>query len=532
MEPITPYVDALSASLPLILSDALVNFDPGTRETLETLIQFCTGASCPQRYKEHASSWDGGQTRFRSRLSKLEPGIGLKRTREDNDGEAGSSSGNADAITTTNGLSGPQKKQKLAAEEGADGEDAKILFTIYSLSVSAPVRKKVDILLTPDSLRFQQPTSGILEARVPLAQLTRAFLVSSLGKNRSRPQWAVTLLSADSVPGKKGAGDATDAVQVAFAVDKTVPGGKDGFKTSAGDGSSTQTHAKGADTLPILQAFLAHLSPHIEVHEALGSDASSSSSSPFASSAGEPYVEAYRGAKEGALAFLPRGILWAGVRPAEFFALEDLAPDADGEEASRGGVKTLSATGRTFSVFVRRRLPRTQEEEEEYEEDEVIEEEYEETEFAMIDGREMENVNSWIRRYRKQFGKALGAVGLDGAAKKDIKGKGKAKEDPQDVMAVDEDDSDASDEEYAAPSDSDGGEPSSDSEEEGEGGDSEGEAEESDEGDLEGEVEELDPAHHPLMRPGAMPKMSKAAMNAAVQMVMGDMVGSDEDELD
>ena len=37
--------------------------------------------------------------------------------------------------------------------------------------------------------------------------------------------------------------------------------------------------------------------------------------------------------------------------------------------------------------------------------------------------------------------------------------------------------------------------------------------------------EELDPAKHPLLRPGAMPRMSKAAMDAAVGMVLGDMMG-------
>ena len=65
----------------------------------------------------------------------------------------------------------------------------------------------------------------------------------------------------------------------------------------------------------------------------------------------------------------------------------------------------------------------------------------------------------------------------------------------------------------------------------------EDEPEDEDDGD---EEEELDPARHPLMRPGAMPRMSKAAIEAAVGMVTDNLlggsanahVGDDEDEED
>lgn len=39
------------------------------------------------------------------------------------------------------------------------------------------------------------------------------------------------------------------------------------------------------------------------------------------------------------------------------------------------------------------------------------------------------------------------------------------------------------------------------------------------------EEEEFDPTHHPLLRPGAMPKMSKAALEMAVGIVENDLVG-------
>jgi len=57
------------------------------------------------------------------------------------------------------------------------------------------------------------------------------------------------------------------------------------------------------------------------------------------------------------------------------------------------------------------------------------------------------------------------------------------------------------------------------------------------EGEDEEEEEELKPENHPLLRPGAMPKMSRAAVDMVVGMMEQDLVGGpeegdDEDELD
>ena len=54
----------------------------------------------------------------------------------------------------------------------------------------------------------------------------------------------------------------------------------------------------------------------------------------------------------------------------------------------------------------------------------------------------------------------------------------------------------------------------------------EGESEEGeDDNDDDDEVQELDPKHHPLLRPGAMPRMSRAAVEAVVGMVEQDLMG-------
>ncbi|KAI5119284.1 hypothetical protein M0805_008063 [Coniferiporia weirii] len=527
----TPYVDAVSTSLPSVLSDLLLSFDVFSREKLETLVRFCVDAACPPRIAGHSDAWKSGQTRLKARLAHIGSTADGKRAREgddDGNGEAPYTNGHENG----NGSSVPNKKQKLSAAEDEPG-DTTPLYTLHALSVSAPVRKKVDVAITADAIRLTHPSSGALEARVPLAVLTRAFLVSSLGKNKNKPQWAVTIISADSVDKK---GDAAAQVQFTFNLDQSVPAGKDGFKTTVGGASKPVSHEKGAATLPILQAFLACLPDRIELHTALGPE-KGAPPPPFVSTSGQPFVDAYLGAKEGALCFLERGILWATARPCEFFALEDLAPDSD--VPGLGGVKTLSATGRTFSVFLRRRgKPAGGEGDSSAEEDSEEEEEGAETEFAMIDGRESENVNSWIRKYRRTFGKPRTGSEAASVASADVKGKGRARAESVEVQQ-NGGNSDESDEDFEEPSDSDGGEPSSDSEGSEGGGsgqrDDEDEEEASDSDDSGGveEEEELDPARHPLMRPGAMPRMSKAAMDAAVAMVMGDVAGSaDEEEED
>ncbi|KAH8115025.1 hypothetical protein DFH11DRAFT_1590991 [Phellopilus nigrolimitatus] len=508
----TPFLDAVSASLPSVLSDLLLTFDVHSREKLDTLVRFCADGACPTRIAGHSDAWSSGQSRLHARLANIEPAVaGTKRAREP---EA-----EADGNAPANGA-GSSKKQKIALESVDDmGEP---LYVLHALSVTAPVRKKVDISITEDAIWLTRPITKALEARVRLASITRAFLVSSLGQNKKKPQWAVTLISADCVDKNDG----ESQMQFAFNIDQSVAAGKEMLKTTAGRGAAPETRTKGEETLPILQAFLAHLPEHVELQAAPDPEEATQA---FSSSANQPYVDAYRGAKEGSLCFLARGILWANARPCEFFALEDLAPDSD--VPGMGGVKTLSATGRTFSVFLKRRGKGGGGDKEV--------EEGEETEFAMIDGREAVNVKVWVQKYRRFFGKPR-SVAAPTSVRSDAKGKGKARAEPQEV--VQEDDSDSSDEDFEAPSESDGGEPSSDSE--GSDGDAggqndaeeEADAKDSDDDDEEGSEDEndenLDPARHPLMKPGAMPRMSKAAIDATVAMVLGDMVSSEDEEDD
>lgn len=518
MDSKTPYLDAVATSLPSILSDLLMTFDIYSREKLDTLLRFSMGGSCPPRIQGHAGAWLSGQDRLRTRFQQLEPQALGKRSRN------GELNGQEEERP-----SGSSKKQKvlddsLAEDEGDD------LYTLHSISITSPIRKKVNIAITSSTIRLTNAASNALESRIDLANIRRAFILSNLGKNKNKPRWSVVLLSADTSDKK----DTSSQLQLTFSVEHAPSNAKDLFTTTSQSGEVT-AHPKGTETLTYLQSFLSHLPSHIKL---VTSPDPNSEIQPFLSTSAQPYVEAYRHAKEGALYLLETGILWAESRPAEFFALEDLAPDSD--EPGMGGVKTLSATGRTLSLFVRRRAQRPRDEDGDEMDTEEEEIEGEETEFAMIDGREQENVLQWVRRYRRFFGKPREAQPQPHQTNGDVKGKGKAKATAEEVAAMnaEAEGSDASDEDYNAPSDSDGGEPSSDSdsEDEDEGGvsgdDDEAEdtdEEEEDEG-MEDEEEELDPSRHPLMRPGAMPKMSKAAMDAAVKMVVGDMVGPEEVE--
>ena len=154
----------------------------------------------------------------------------------------------------------------------------------------------------------------------------------------------------------------------------------------------------------------------------------------------------------------------------------------------------------------------------------------------MIDGKEREGIVEWVRKHKSAFGIAV----VQGAQ---VAGAGAGAE--GEVVARGDSDSDSDFEEESGGSD--GGSPSSSGsssgpgeQEGGEGSGDEGGATKSaegstevegDDGDDEGddeEIVELDPKRHPLLRAaaaGAIPKMSRAAVDAAVGLVVDDLVG-------
>jgi len=160
-------------------------------------------------------------------------------------------------------------------------------------------------------------------------------------------------------------------------------------------------------------------------------------------------ITAFRGARETSLWFLDGagkavGIL-ADARPAEFWALADLAPGDD-------GVRVRSATGRTCTVVLTRCPdPRTTPIEESDEDD------GEETEFQMIEGREREGIMEWVRRHKSAFGIAAAQGAGPGPGDK---GAGSGAGAENGVVAREGDSDSGSDFEQES-GESDGGSPSS-----------------------------------------------------------------------
>lgn len=202
------------------------------------------------------------------------------------------------------------------------------------------------------------------------------------------------------------------------------------------------------------------------------------------------------------------------------------------------GVRVVSATGRTCSVYLTRKgSGGGGDEDEEGEEEDGDEEEDlgEETEFAMIEGREMEGISRWVRERRGAFGRTPGSGPVDEEAR------GKQEKvvhaGPMTINQIGDDEDEDEDGSFEGSS-SDSGSGGASSGEEGTDGGDEGEREpldedEDDGGDAEGDEDgegELDPAHHPLMRPGAMPRMSRAVLDMVVDLVEDDMMGGGEQD--
>lgn len=499
----TPYSDAVLSALPAQnnLRNKLLSLRDnthleGTRNVLEDLLRFSLGGTCPSSYTE--DEWTEAQSTFQTQLDSINPS--LKRLRKDE---------SQDCV--------PPKKARLTAPPDAI-ESSEPLFTLHAMSVTSPIRKKVDIIISSSHIQLTRDSS--VEACITLSSITRAFLVPNLGKNKNKPHWTIILLSSDSWDRKKDRSDPESQVQFIFSVDATP---KELIKTTTHP-EQILTHPKGSGAYEHLHTFLSFLPPNITLIEASVAPSFPSTSRKesqpgcFCSTSGHPYVDAYRAAKEGSLYFFDEGILWGEQKPCEFIPLEEIAASSDG-----GGVKTLSATGRSFSLFVRKKAVADDTSDAEQEQ-----EEGEELEFSLIDGKEQDNVLQWIRKFRHQFGKKQESLGpVQGISSRD-KGKGKA----IDQNGANGAESDASDEDFEMDSDSDGGSPTSGSEEsEDDAKESEEEAEDSnDDGD--GDEEELDPKHHPLLRPGAMPKMTQAAMSAVVAMMEQDAFRGDDDDGD
>ncbi|KAJ7662912.1 histone chaperone Rttp106-like-domain-containing protein [Mycena rosella] len=423
MSTATPFLTAISSTLPPELSESLKGFQtPAGAQALDALIRFVSGADASD--PETQQQWSARQHEALAALSALTKSASStngKRQREQEDGS------DSDA-----------KRQKT---DSPDSEDGPPLFTLHSISTSSPIRKKVDIAVHASSVRFLNAATRVLEASIPLAALTRAFLLPTRGKMKAH--WTVVILSSDAPDrGKKQPASS----QIIFGLDAAAAAA---VKYTAA-AEPTTTLKTGTPTRALLLDFLARLQrPVLEPVPAVFKSACAGVAA-SAAEGGVPGVQAYRGAKEGTLWFLRAGVLWGESKPCEFWPLEALLSKAD-------GLRVISATGRTCTVVLTRKSPP----EERAELDEGEADPGVEAAFSNVDGREQEGINKWVREHRELFGKEM------------VAGVG--------ALQV-QDDSDEEDGDFEADSESDGGSASGGSSEEEDSGDESGSEEAEDSG--------------------------------------------------
>ncbi|KAJ4001206.1 hypothetical protein F5050DRAFT_1561307 [Lentinula boryana] len=538
------FLHVVSSTLPKAMSNDLAALCTSTSSEalLDNLIRFVCGADCSSSSHNEEPQWASNQVLVRHKLGELlSSNSSKKRPRDETD---------------LDGSSDSTKKKKLSAfsstsleTNGVDIDPPK--FTLQSVSVTSPIRKKVDITVHQFSVRFVNSSTKALEASLPLSSLKRAFILPTRGK--PKPHWTVIALSNDTGPEKKGknksVGTGGDAAteQVIFGIDATATSVITSISHSPDADQSTSLR-KGDETLGVLIEFLSQLSrvcdalpnssPITILHLSIekvdhfrgftgGSGSAGVTLSPSLA------ISANLAAKPGTLWFMPSGILWSESKPCMFWSVEDLAKEENVE-----GVRTISATGRVCTVVLTRKLSSGQGE---------GEYELEETGFGQIEGKEQEAINQWVKKYRYLFG----ARGRDGGATTTTEANRSTKPihtGPLTInqMIVDSDDEQdesfdpSNDGSSVSGSESGSNDEDEDSDDEQEGeedadADADADGESADEDALDGDEKEFDPAHHPLLRPGAMPKMSKAAVEMVAGMVEQDWMGAEmmeEDELD
>ncbi|KAH7882730.1 hypothetical protein F5I97DRAFT_313793 [Phlebopus sp. FC_14] len=547
----TPLLDVLSQHLPTELRSLLEAFKSSqSRLNLETLLRFAVGGECPTTLsREVHQEWTRNQSAVAKAIEEL---TGLKgsrkRGRESEDVEESSAS---------------SKRLKTGSHDSpAEEADDPPFFTLPSISTVSPIRKKVDITIHQRSIRFVNPASRVVEASIPLlhTSLSRAFLLPTRGK--SKGHWTVVLLPTD-IPEKSKTLSPTSTPQIIFGLDalSTTKFETTSYTSSSGSsiGSAlpptSTTVAKGEETITAIRKFLSFLPiPFLEPSAIVFRSACATPKSGH-SAAG---VDAYLSAKAGTLWFFENGILWGESKPCEYWDVSDLS--------SKDAVRLISATGRTCSVILRRKghEPKgaDKNDENEHENGVDVEEDIIETEFAMVDGREQDPISAWTRQRKHLFGKEVSSSSEPPSVSKQAQTSRKGKEvyrgqipgtavngpawdesDPEDEDFEISSSEDVDESSSSSDSDSDSGdstredggnvEDGNESEDVGQSGSDDDDDEEED--DEESEEEELREEHHPLLRPGAMPRMSKAAIDAVVDMVNGDLIddGSvEEDELE
>ena len=210
----TLYLDSLRPLLPL---DVRTQLDhallPEIKTIVDTLLRLAVGAEAPSSCL--LTGWDELQPRAFKIVDDLKrgehPHPSHKRAREDDAGSLDTKRAKTD---------GAPAPAPIAPAE----DDDPLVFSLHGISVSAPIRKKVNVGVHRASIRLTHPATRADEyPPIPLAAVRRAFLLPTRG--RPKPHWSVVLLSSDApAPAPRGPAAARDsaAAQLVFGLDATL----------------------------------------------------------------------------------------------------------------------------------------------------------------------------------------------------------------------------------------------------------------------------------------------------------------------
>ncbi|KAH0579921.1 hypothetical protein H2248_002743 [Termitomyces sp. 'cryptogamus'] len=512
----TPFLRAILPSLPSDFAKKVRALCASTSEStaehiLDTLIRFISGAECaPSATVNVQSQWTEKQQAAATILNGMVKGRSkseTKRPREDDISSDEQAAKRQRSLVEAPAASSTSTSQELLQDP---------LFTVHSVSATSPVRKKVDITIHKTSLALTHPSTHAVEAVILLSTFSRAFLLPTRGKQKAH--WTIVLLTSDTSETRKPQnGSTTSNTQVIFGIDAIALVSSTKYEGTNPIRSAGQ---KGAATRPTLLEFLSQLSiPIIEpTPNVFKSACVGITSGVSANEDGVPGIEAYRGAKLGSLWFTEKGILWGESKPCEFWALEDLIGKSE-------GIRVIGGSGRTCTVVLTRKSVSDNEDVGEDEEDMGVE-----TEFGMVDSKEKPGIEGWMRKFRGSFGKKTGkskgkeVVGDESGGRTIMQIADGTDEEDEDFEMDTDEELDGSEESSSEESDDEG--ENDGSGEEREGSDEEGE----DDGENEDE-EELTEEHHPLLRPGAMPRrMNRAVIDMVVGMVEDEMLGTPNEQ--
>lgn len=474
--------------------------------SLDNLVRLISGA-CPSPYSgiDFGAEWSEKQNSIISVLSPLRQS-NVKRPLE----QPGPDVSNKRPRTSP-----PEIQSATAADAGRS------VYSLKPISATSPVRKKIELDIRESAIVFLNSTTHVPEGLpIPLSILRRAFLLPTRGK--TRPHWTVVILSSDYQPttgrGKQSIAD--EKPQIIFGIDAILATPLQVTSYDTKGKATVTTHAKNEDSLPVLRQLFKYLP--ISVLEPSSSVFKSAVPGIFknANPDGIPSIEAYRSAKPGSLWFMRQGILWGESKPCEFWAVEDLVGKTE-------GLRIMGGIGKTCSVILTRISRHTSET------TDGPEDPGEETEFSMVDSKEKEGIEKWVQQYQHLFS----TTGGDGSSTERKASEPKVVSTGPLTIHNLVDANDSSDEDFTV-SDNDSSDSStSDSDSVDFDGvdddgaeESEGENVSTKSGVSGEEGEELGSEHHPILHLERFPRVSKAAMDMAITMVVDDMVGGNDEE--